>query len=112
VPRRFPRADHHEAPAGTQALDNESISHWLDRNGASGWLRTLIEVAYTCEMGLACDQQSALNFLTFIDPDTAKFKIFGESDERFHVRGGNDLVVHGLGAKLGDAIHTGTCSRR
>ena len=97
----------YEAPGGTQALDNETLSHWLDRNGASGWLRTLIEVAYTCEMGLQCDQQSALNFLTFIDPDTAKFKIFGESDERFHVRGGNDLIVHGLGAKLGDAIHTG-----
>ena len=97
----------YQAPGGTQALDNETLSHWLDRNGASGWLRTLIEVAYTCEMGLQCDQQSALNFLTFIDPDTTKFKIFGESDERFHVRGGNDLIVHGLGAKLGDAIHTG-----
>jgi len=95
------------APGGTQALDRESMSQWLDRNGASGWLRQLIEVAYTCEMGLECDQQSALNFLTFIDPDTAKFKIFGESDERFHVRGGNDRIVHGLGDKLGDAIRTG-----
>jgi len=95
------------APAGTEALDRESVSQWLDRNGASGWLRKLIEVAYTCEMGLQCDQQSALNFLTFIDADTAKFKIFGESDERFHVRGGNDLVVHGLAGKLTDAIHTG-----
>ena len=96
----------YEAPAGTQALDKESVSDWLARNGASGWLRTLIEVAYTCEMGLQCEQQSALNFLTFIDPDLAKLKIFGESDERFHVRGGNDRVVHGLAAKLGDAIHS------
>lgn len=96
------------APGGAQALDNESLSHWLERNGASGWLRRLIEVAYTCEMGLECDEQSALNFLTFIDPDTTKLKIFGESDERFHVRGGNDRVVHGLGAKLTDAIHTGS----
>jgi monoamine oxidase len=95
------------APAGAATLDSESISQWLDRNGASGWLRQLIEVAYTCEMGLECEQQSALNLLTFIDPDTAKFKIFGESDERFHVRGGNDRIVHGLGAKLGDAIQTG-----
>jgi len=96
------------APGGSQALDAESLSHWLDRNGASGWLRQLVEVAYTCEMGLECDQQSALNFLTFIDSDTVKFKIFGESDERFHVRGGNDLVVHKLGGKLNDAIHTGS----
>jgi monoamine oxidase len=79
----------------------------LDRNGASGWLRALIEVAYTTEMGLECEEQSALNFLTFIDPGTEAFRIFGESDERFHVRGGNDRIVQGLGAKLDDAIETG-----
>jgi monoamine oxidase len=95
------------APGGAEALDNESMSAWLDRNGASGWLRALIEVAYTTEMGLECEEQSALNFLTFIDPGTEAFRIFGESDERFHVRGGNDRIVQGLGAKLDDAIETG-----
>jgi monoamine oxidase len=96
------------APGGAEALDRETMTQWLDRNGASGWLRALIEVAYTTEMGLECDEQSALNFLTFIDPGTEAFRIFGESDERFHVRGGNDRIVQGLGAKLDDAIETGT----
>jgi monoamine oxidase len=96
------------APGGAQALDRETMSQWLDRNGATGWLRELIEVAYVCEMGLECDEQSALNFLTFIDPGTARFRIFGESDERFHVRGGNDRIVHALAAKLDDAIQTGS----
>jgi monoamine oxidase len=32
--------------------------------------------------------------------------IFGDSDERFHVRGGNDLIVQRLGTRLEDAIHT------
>jgi monoamine oxidase len=95
------------APGGAEALDRETMTAWLDRNGAHGWLRTLIEVAYTTEMGLECDQQSALNFLTFIDPGTEQFRIFGASDERFHVRGGNDLVVQKLGARLDDAITTG-----
>ena len=95
------------APGGAERLDLESMTRWLDRQGASGWLRELIEVAYTTEMGLECDEQSALNFLTFIDPGTEAFRIFGESDERFHVRGGNDRIVQGLGAKLGDAIETG-----
>lgn len=95
------------APGGTEALDRETMSAWLDRAGASGWLRDLIEVAYTTEMGLECDEQSALNFLTFIDPSTEHFHIFGESDERYHVRGGNDLIVQGLGAKLENAIETG-----
>ena len=94
-------------PGGAEALDRETMTAWLDRNGASGWLRKLIEVAYTTEMGLECDEQSALNFLTFIDPGIERFRIFGESDERFHVRGGNDLIVHSLGAKLTDAINTG-----
>src|SRR4029077_4543812 len=79
-------------PGGMQALDRETLTAWLDRNGASGWLRTLIEVAYITEMGLECSEQSALNFLTFIDPGTERFRIFGESDERFHVRGGNDQI--------------------
>ncbi|MFZ1724348.1 MAG: FAD-dependent oxidoreductase [Dokdonella sp.] len=94
-------------PGGCEALDQETMSHWLDRNGATGWLRKLIEVAYTTEMGLECEEQSALNFLTFIDPGLEAFKIFGESDERFHVRGGNDLIVKALGAKLDDAIQAG-----
>jgi monoamine oxidase len=95
------------APGGAEALDRESMSAWLDRNGADGWLRALIEVAYTTEMGLECDEQSALNFLTFIDPGTDAFRIFGASDERYHVRGGNDLVPHALARRVDDAITTG-----
>ena len=37
-------------------------------------------------------EQSALNLLMMIDAKPEPFRIFGESDERFHVRGGNDLV--------------------
>lgn len=98
----------HAAPGGAEALDRLSIAQWLDRSGASGWLRTLIEVAFTTEMGLECEEQSALNFLTFIDPGTDRFRVFGDSDERFHVRGGNDRVVQRLAAKLGEAVTTGT----
>ena len=96
----------HAATGGAEWLDRESMTQWLDRNGASGWLRTLIEVAYTTEMGLECAEQSALNLLTFIDPATDAFRIFGASDERFHVRGGNDRIPHALAEKLGDAITT------
>ncbi len=94
-------------PGGAEALDRESMTHWLDRNGASGWLRKLIEVAYTTEMGLECDEQSALNLLTFIGSGTEEFRIFGESDERFHVRGGNDQIPQRLGTALGASITTG-----
>ena len=70
----------YSAPQNAQALDALTVSQWLDRNGVSGWLRKLIEVAYTTEMGLECDQQSALNLLTFIGTKQDEFRIFGESD--------------------------------
>ncbi len=90
------------------ALDALTIRQWFDRNGVSGWLRKLLDVAYTTEMGLETDQQSALNFLTFIGTDDKDaFRIFGASDERFHVRGGNDLIPHTLGIKMSDALETG-----
>ena len=93
---------------GVADLDALSITQWLDRTGATGWLRTLVEVAYTTEMGLECEEQSALNLLTFIDPATDHFRVFGASDERFHVRGGNDLVVQRLAERVADAIETGS----
>jgi monoamine oxidase len=100
--------DYRDANPAFRALDAMSIAQWLDRNGVSGWLRRLLEVAYTTEMGLEPGEQSALNLLTFVgtdDPDA--FKVFGDSDERFHVRGGNDLVPRRLGERLGDAIERG-----
>lgn len=96
--------DHRDGNPAFRALDALSIAQWLDRNGVSGWLRSLIDVAYTTEMGLEIDAQSALNLLTFIDSDAQAFRVFGESDERFHVRGGNDLITTALGERLADAI--------
>ena len=99
--------DTHQNPKFRELVEL-SIAQWFDRNGVRGWLRKLLDVAYTTEMGLEIDQQSALNFLTFIGTeDKDAFHIFGESDERFHVRGGNDLIPHALAAKLADAIEPG-----
>lgn len=95
-----------EAGAGA-AIDALSISAWLDQQGCSGWLRSLIETAYTTEMGLDCDEQSALNLIDFIGTDDEHFRIFGESDERFHVRGGNDAITSALAKNLGAAVETG-----
>jgi len=98
----------YSAPGGTQALDRLSLTQYLDQIGCKGWLRNLVEVAYTTEMGLECAQQSALNIIDFIGTDAGKFQIFGASDERFHVRGGNDLVIQKLAAKVADAVTTGS----
>jgi monoamine oxidase len=93
-------------PAGAAALDTESIAEWLDRSSVTGWVRDLLRVAYTTEYGLEIDQQSSLNLLLMIESDP--FRVFGESDERFHVRGGNDLITGGLAGRVQDAIETTT----
>ena len=99
--------DYRDQNPAFRELDSISIAQWFDRNGVDGWLRKLLDVAYTTEMGLECGEQSALNLLTFIGTDADAFKVFGESDERSHVRGGNDRVPKTLAARMDDAIETG-----
>ncbi len=102
---------HGETPdtfAHVKTLDALSIAGWFDRNGVFGWLRKLLDIAYTTEMGLEIDRQSSLNFITFVGTGIDRFHVFGDSDERFHVRGGNDRIVHGVAGKVADAIDTGS----
>ena len=95
-------------PNGAEALDRTSLAEWLERSGCERWLCRLLEVGYTTEYGLEPDRQSALNLLFLIDPEPDPFRIYGDSDERFHVRGGNDCITAELAARLGDgAIATG-----
>jgi monoamine oxidase len=98
----------YKEPNNGEAIDNMSIAQWLDEAGAEGWFRTLLDVAYTTEYGLEIDQQSAWNFLMMIDSNPEPFRIFGDSDERFHVRGGNDQIPAALAKKLEDRIQTGS----
>jgi monoamine oxidase len=89
------------------ALDRFSLSEWLERAGAGGWLRDLLTVAYVTEFGLDADRQSALNFLMTIDPRIPPLRLYGDSDERFRVRGGNDRLCGALAARLDGAVETG-----
>jgi monoamine oxidase len=94
-------------PNGGETIDNQSIAEWLDEAGCTGWFRKLLDVAYTTEYGLEIGDQSAWNLLMMIDTEPDPFKVFGDSDERFHVRGGNDLIPRRLGDRLAGRIETG-----
>ena len=98
----------YQEPNGGEAIDRMSIAQWLDQAGAEGWFRTLLDVAYTTEYGREIAEQSAWNFLMMIDSNPEPFRIFGESDERFHIRGGNDQVPTKLAGLLSDRVETGT----
>ncbi len=94
-------------PGGLEALDRMTLDEWLTRAGASGWFRRLIDIAYTTEYGLEVGDQSALNLLWLIRPSCPPFDIFGDSDERYHIRGGNDRMVSSLARPLGSIIEGG-----
>jgi len=98
----------YRTPNGAELLDRMTIAQWFDRAGATGWVRELLDVAYTTEYGIETDRQSALNLLLLIDPKPDPFRIFGSSDERFHVRGGNDLITTALAGRVTDSIELGT----
>jgi len=93
---------------GAEALDRMTLAEWIDGATPGGWFRDLLHVAYTTEYGLETDHQSALNLLLLIDPEPDPFRIFGESDERFHVHAGNDAITTALADRLGAAVETGT----
>ncbi|MEB3211562.1 MAG: FAD-dependent oxidoreductase [Leptolyngbyaceae bacterium] len=92
----------------TVALDNVSIAEYLDRIPCSETIRKIINVAYTTEYGLDTDEQSCLNMLWYIGTEPGEFSVFGASDERYHIRGGNDQLPRLMAESLDGAILTGT----
>lgn len=86
-------------------LDNTSIEQYLRSLEIGGWLYDLLDVAYTSEFGLEIGDQSALNFITMIGTDVSKsFEIFGESDERYKIKGGNSRLIDSLRQRLSRQI--------
>lgn len=91
-------------------LDNMSIIDWIDETvpgGMDSKLGKLLDVAYTCMYGGEANDQSALNLLYLLGyRGQGNLRMYGPSNEKFHVRGGNDLIPSKLGRKLGDQINT------
>lgn len=92
---------YHDA-AGGAALDQMSILQWFNQNNidAADPVRRLIEVAYLGEYGLELDVSNSLNLLGLISTETSEFSIFGNSDERFYVKGGSDALTTALAMQL------------
>lgn len=95
-----------KTPRGVQ-LDRLSIAEYLDTIGASGPMRTLLDIGYTAEFGLEIDQQTALNLIYLIGTDPDPFKIYGISDEVYTVKEGNDAVSTRMAATLGSPVELG-----
>ena len=83
--------------AAAQALDNMSNFQWIDSRvpgGHGSTMGQLIDVGYVTEFGRDSNDQSSLNIVTFLgfQPKPVTFDIYGTSDERLHITGGNQRL--------------------
>jgi monoamine oxidase len=95
-------------------LDHMSIIDWLDESipeggGSKSNLGRVLDIAYNIEYGAECSQQSALNLIYLLGyRGQGQFRVFGASNEKYHVRGGNDQVASALASALAAQISTDT----
>jgi len=102
----LPKYFDYEHPGNAGDLDKLSLAEYFHRLKISGWIKDLLEAAYVTEYGLETSEQSALNFITMIGSDISKeFEIFGSSDEKYVIHGGNARIIEGLSDKLPDQIN-------
>jgi monoamine oxidase len=91
-------------PAGT-ALDNMSIHEWIETRvpgGHSSPLGRFIDVAYNVEYGADTTEQSSLALVLLMGYQTnpGNFNVWGLSNERYHVVGGNDRLPNAIAGAL------------
>lgn len=76
--------------------------------GMQSRLGQLLDVAYNIEYGGECNVQSSLNLLYLLGySGQGQLRIFGTSNEKYHVVGGNDQIPRALAASLGSHVATG-----
>ena len=86
---------------GGIALDNMSVYDWIESRvpgGHGSRFGQLLDVAYNIEYGAETTDQSALNlvYLLGYQASPGSFSVFGASDERFHIAGGNTLLPYAI----------------
>jgi len=107
----YPTTYRISTPRGRE-LDAMTVTQWIEES-VPGGIRSrfgrLLDVAYNIEFGAECDQQSALNLLYLLGyVGQGQLRLFGKSNEKFHVRGGNDQVAQAMAAALRPQITTGS----
>ncbi|MFB7512245.1 flavin monoamine oxidase family protein [Streptomyces sp. NPDC056144] len=90
---------------GAVALSNMTIRDWIATRvpgGLASPFGQLLDVAYTTEFGVDTDASSALGILGMLayQPTPNGFSLFGESDTRYRVRGGNHRIPQAVAAAL------------
>jgi monoamine oxidase len=83
-------------------LDHMSAFDWIESRvpgGHTSKMGQLLDVAYNIEYGNVTTQQSSLN-IVYLLFNVRQFAIFGASDERFHIAGGNEKLPKAIAGAL------------
>ena len=90
------------------ALSRMSVGEWIDRyvpGGRTSRLGRFIDVAYAIEFGENVERQSVLNLLSLLGfsngGGSGAWWVYGKSDERWKVVGGNQQIPVAQAAELG-----------
>jgi monoamine oxidase len=91
--------------AAGRALDQMSIYDWIESRvpgGHTSPMGQLLDIAYNIEYGAVTTQQSSLNLLYLLGFSSipGNFSVFGKSDERYHLVGGNERLPRAVAAAL------------
>jgi len=96
-----------------QFFDNMTVHDWIANyvpGGLSSNFGALLNAAYNEEYGAETTDQAALNliYLLGFNAKPGNFSIYGKSDERYHIAGGNSLLPVAIANALpSGSIHTG-----
>jgi monoamine oxidase len=94
-----------ENEGGATQLDNTSLAEYLEKIGATGWIRHYLEMICVTEFGLDADQQSCLNLLLTLSTQSEEVELFSGHDERYQVKGGAQRITDELVRRLDGQIH-------
>jgi monoamine oxidase len=89
----------------SKKLDTTPMEEYIKNLGGSAWFTKLLNIAYASEYGTETSDQSAISFISMIGTESEeKFEIFGSSDERFKIVGGNSKLTEALTQRIKNQI--------
>ncbi len=107
----YPTLYNSSTPTG-QMLDNMSVHDWIANyvpGGLGSQFGTLLNSAYNEEYGAETTDQSSLNLVYLLGFQPANgFSVLGQSDERYHIAGGNSSLPIAIANALpSGSVHYG-----
>ena len=87
-------------------FDNMTVYDWIENyvpGGHTSRFGRMLDAAYNEEYGAETKGQAALNlmYLLGFNASPGNFSIFGKSDERYHIAGGNEQLPEAIADSLG-----------